>query len=43
MKMPMVGAPKWLDSDKIDVEAKVGSDNMVQVAKRISIRCISWL
>ncbi len=26
----MVGAPKWLDSDKIDVEAKVGSDNMVQ-------------
>jgi uncharacterized protein (TIGR03435 family) len=26
----MVGAPKWLDSDKIDVEAKVGTDNMVQ-------------
>jgi uncharacterized protein (TIGR03435 family) len=26
----MMGAPKWLDSDKIDVEAKVASDNMVQ-------------
>jgi uncharacterized protein (TIGR03435 family) len=26
----MVGAPKWLDSDKIDVEAKVAQDNMVQ-------------
>lgn len=26
----IVGAPKWLDSDKIDVEAKVASDNMVQ-------------
>jgi uncharacterized protein (TIGR03435 family) len=26
----MVGAPKWLDSDKIDVDAKVASDNMVQ-------------
>jgi uncharacterized protein (TIGR03435 family) len=26
----LVGAPKWLDSDKIDVEAKVASDNMVQ-------------
>jgi uncharacterized protein (TIGR03435 family) len=26
----MVGVPKWLDSDKIDVEAKVASDNMVQ-------------
>ena len=26
----MVGAPKWLDSDKIDVEAKVAPDSMVQ-------------
>lgn len=26
----LVGAPKWLDSDKIDVEAKVASENMVQ-------------
>src|SRR5579872_5343616 len=26
----VVGAPKWLDSDKIDVEAKVAPDNMVQ-------------
>jgi uncharacterized protein (TIGR03435 family) len=26
----IVGAPKWLDSDKIDVDAKVASDNMVQ-------------
>jgi uncharacterized protein (TIGR03435 family) len=26
----MMGAPKWLESDKIDVEAKVASDNMVQ-------------
>lgn len=24
------GAPKWLDSDKIDVDAKVASENMVQ-------------
>jgi uncharacterized protein (TIGR03435 family) len=26
----LVGAPKWLDSDKIDVDAKVASENMVQ-------------
>lgn len=26
----LVGAPKWLDSDKIDVDAKVAADNMVQ-------------
>jgi uncharacterized protein (TIGR03435 family) len=26
----MVGVPKWLDSDKIDLEAKVASDNIVQ-------------
>lgn len=26
----IVGAPKWMASDKIDVEAKVASDNMVQ-------------
>jgi uncharacterized protein (TIGR03435 family) len=26
----IAGAPKWLDSDKIDVVAKVASDNMVQ-------------
>jgi uncharacterized protein (TIGR03435 family) len=26
----MVGAPKWLDSDKIDVDAKVAQDSMVQ-------------
>jgi uncharacterized protein (TIGR03435 family) len=26
----LVGAPKWLDSNKIDVEAKVASENMVQ-------------
>jgi uncharacterized protein (TIGR03435 family) len=26
----MAAAPKWLDSEKIDVEAKVASDNMVQ-------------
>lgn len=26
----LAGAPKWLDSDKIDVDAKVASDNMVQ-------------
>jgi len=26
----LVGAPKWLDSDKIDVDAKVASEDMVQ-------------
>jgi uncharacterized protein (TIGR03435 family) len=26
----LVGAPKWLDSDKIDVDAKVASEEMVQ-------------
>jgi uncharacterized protein (TIGR03435 family) len=26
----VMGAPKWLESDKIDVEAKVAPDNMVQ-------------
>ena len=30
----ILGAPKWLDSDKIDVEAKVASDNMAESAGR---------
>lgn len=28
-KAELVGAPKWLDEDKIDVDAKVATDNMV--------------
>ena len=30
----LVGAPKWVDTDKIDVEAKVASENMVEGAPR---------
>ena len=30
----IVGAPKWLESDKIDVEAKVSNENMTEGADR---------
>jgi len=33
-KAELVGAPKWLDSDKIDVEAKVATEDVVESAAR---------
>ena len=32
-KGEIVGAPKWLDSDKIDVQAKVAASNLIEGAK----------